>query len=414
MGLFGDQYGIVAPRSDDATRAAATEFPIARSVRDAWYRRHAAAKRPHDTAAPPSTPGWPSHPTSTSPWRLWGPYLSGRQWGTVREDYSADGDAWTYLPFEQAHAPCLPLGRGRARRHLRPVRIPQHLGGAVERPRPDAQGTAVRAHQRRGQPRRGRQGVLVGDGRHAHALVDALALPLSAGRVPVRAAAPRERRPRPRRPRVRARRHRRPRRRPVLRRHRHLREGCAGRRRDRRRGDQPRTGPGAAAPAAAGVVPQHLGVGTRRPHARRCIASTRPSGSARTSARSSASTSSSAVRTRWSPRASGRAGLRQRDQRRRAVRRRTRTRLEYTKDGINSRVVHGDESAVNADGTGTKAAFWYRFDAVRAGRDRSGAVAAGRQAIPDEHALRRRVRRGAAPTAPARPTTSTRRVARSG
>ena len=39
-----------------------------------------------------------------APWRLWGPYQSGRQWGTVREDYSADGDAWGYLPFDQAHA----------------------------------------------------------------------------------------------------------------------------------------------------------------------------------------------------------------------------------------------------------------------------------------------------------------------
>ncbi|MHB1928692.1 MAG: MGH1-like glycoside hydrolase domain-containing protein [Acidimicrobiales bacterium] len=36
------------------------------------------------------------------PWRRWGPYLSERAWGTVREDYSADGDAWAYLPFEQA------------------------------------------------------------------------------------------------------------------------------------------------------------------------------------------------------------------------------------------------------------------------------------------------------------------------
>jgi hypothetical protein len=42
-------------------------------------------------------------PEASSPWRLWGPYLSGRQWGTVREDYSADGDAWSYLPFDQAH-----------------------------------------------------------------------------------------------------------------------------------------------------------------------------------------------------------------------------------------------------------------------------------------------------------------------
>ena len=42
-------------------------------------------------------------PDATGPWRLWGPYLAGRQWGTVREDYSAEGDAWSYLPFEQAH-----------------------------------------------------------------------------------------------------------------------------------------------------------------------------------------------------------------------------------------------------------------------------------------------------------------------
>ncbi|MCZ9880182.1 MGH1-like glycoside hydrolase domain-containing protein [Arthrobacter sp. B2a2-09] len=39
-----------------------------------------------------------------NPWRLWGPYLSARQWGTVREDYSADGDAWNYFPFDQSHA----------------------------------------------------------------------------------------------------------------------------------------------------------------------------------------------------------------------------------------------------------------------------------------------------------------------
>ena len=43
-------------------------------------------------------------PSADGAWRLWGPYLSGRQWGTVREDYSADGDAWSYLPFEQARA----------------------------------------------------------------------------------------------------------------------------------------------------------------------------------------------------------------------------------------------------------------------------------------------------------------------
>jgi len=36
------------------------------------------------------------------PWHRWGPYLAERAWGTVREDYSADGDAWAYFPFEQA------------------------------------------------------------------------------------------------------------------------------------------------------------------------------------------------------------------------------------------------------------------------------------------------------------------------
>ncbi|MBC8045016.1 MAG: glucosidase, partial [Rhizobacter sp.] len=37
-------------------------------------------------------------------WKLWGPYLSERQWGTVREDYSAGGDAWNYLPHDHARS----------------------------------------------------------------------------------------------------------------------------------------------------------------------------------------------------------------------------------------------------------------------------------------------------------------------
>jgi hypothetical protein len=36
-------------------------------------------------------------------WRRWGTYLPERQWGTVREDYSADGEAWEYFPFDHAH-----------------------------------------------------------------------------------------------------------------------------------------------------------------------------------------------------------------------------------------------------------------------------------------------------------------------
>ncbi|HEV8673425.1 MAG TPA: glucosidase [Methylomirabilota bacterium] len=37
-------------------------------------------------------------------WRRWGPYLAERQWGTVREDYSASGTAWQYFPFEHARS----------------------------------------------------------------------------------------------------------------------------------------------------------------------------------------------------------------------------------------------------------------------------------------------------------------------
>ena len=39
-----------------------------------------------------------------TPWKKWGPYLSERQWGTVREDYSNNGDAWNYFPHDHARS----------------------------------------------------------------------------------------------------------------------------------------------------------------------------------------------------------------------------------------------------------------------------------------------------------------------
>src|SRR4051812_17423519 len=42
--------------------------------------------------------------TGQAPWKAWGPYLSERQWGTVREDYSPGGDAWNYFTHEQARS----------------------------------------------------------------------------------------------------------------------------------------------------------------------------------------------------------------------------------------------------------------------------------------------------------------------
>jgi hypothetical protein len=42
--------------------------------------------------------------TDKIPWKKWGPYLSERQWGTVREDYSEDGNAWNYFPHDHARS----------------------------------------------------------------------------------------------------------------------------------------------------------------------------------------------------------------------------------------------------------------------------------------------------------------------
>src|SRR5215472_11307677 len=43
-------------------------------------------------------------PEHTSPWRSWGPFVSERAWGTVREDYSATGEAWEYSPHDHARS----------------------------------------------------------------------------------------------------------------------------------------------------------------------------------------------------------------------------------------------------------------------------------------------------------------------
>ena len=42
--------------------------------------------------------------TGRRDWKRWGPYLSERAWGTVREDYSADGTYWEYFPHDHARS----------------------------------------------------------------------------------------------------------------------------------------------------------------------------------------------------------------------------------------------------------------------------------------------------------------------
>src|SRR6266702_3174906 len=73
-------------------------------------------------------------------WYLWGPYVSERQWGTVREDYSADGEAWAYLPHDHARSRAYRWGEdglaGRGHRSCAAGRlVPQHM--VVGRRRPE-------------------------------------------------------------------------------------------------------------------------------------------------------------------------------------------------------------------------------------------------------------------------------------
>ena len=94
-------------------------------------------------------------------WRRWGPYLSERQWGTVREDYSPYGTAWDYLSHDQARSRAYRWGEDGIAGFCDDRQLLVPGARPVERERSDPQGTAVRADQQRGQPRRGRQGALL-------------------------------------------------------------------------------------------------------------------------------------------------------------------------------------------------------------------------------------------------------------
>ena len=119
------------------------------------------------------------------PWKKWGPYLSERQWGTVREDYSENGNAWDYFTHDQARSRAYHWGEDGL------------AGISDDRQRlcfalalwngkdPILKERAVRADQQRGQSRRGREGVLLLPGQHSDALLSEISLQVSAGRLSV-------------------------------------------------------------------------------------------------------------------------------------------------------------------------------------------------------------------------------------
>ena len=158
----------------------------------------------------------------------------------------------------------LPLERRRARRNLRSRTANVFCAGAVERPRSVPEGTHLRSVRHRRKSRRRREGVLVVCRRHADRVVAAMALSLSAGRVPLCAFARRECAARPHAARVRPGTYRRVRRAPLLAGRGRLREGGAERRVRAHPHPQRGTRCGGAARVADVVVPQSMGVGSER------------------------------------------------------------------------------------------------------------------------------------------------------
>ena len=124
--------------------------------------------------------------TKPSPWRLWGPYLAERAWGTVREDYSADGDAWRYFPHDHARSRAYRWNEDgllgicdEAQRLCFALALWNGEDAILKERR-------VRPDRARRQSRRGREGLLVLPRQRPDARLHARAVQVSSARVSVR------------------------------------------------------------------------------------------------------------------------------------------------------------------------------------------------------------------------------------
>ena len=123
----------------------------------------------------------------TAPWRRWGPYISERSWGTVREDYSANGDAWNFLPHDLARSKAYRWGEdgiaGICDRYQLLVFALALWNGRD----PILKERMFGLNGSEGKSRRGREGILLLPRQHAHAQLHEAALQISAGGIPVSA-----------------------------------------------------------------------------------------------------------------------------------------------------------------------------------------------------------------------------------
>ena len=160
--------------------------------------RHAARRQARHGRAPPARGGdgtGRGRPVQRQPLVRVGPVPLRARVGHGARGLQRQRRRVALVPARPRPLALVPLERGRDGGALRhPARaVPRVV--AVERRRPDPQGADVRADRSRGQPRRGREGVLVVRGRAAQPRVAAVALPLPAGGVPLPAAHRRERPP---------------------------------------------------------------------------------------------------------------------------------------------------------------------------------------------------------------------------
>ena len=303
-------------------------------------------------------------------WKRWGPYLSERQWGTVREDYSPDGDCWDYFPHDHARSRAYRWGEdgllGITDRECR-LCFALALWNGKD---PILKERLFGLDRARGQPRRGRQGAVLLPRLDADAL-----LPEGALQVPARPSSPTRGSSRrtagaaSREPRVRARGHRRLRRTTryfdvfaeyakaspddIL-----IRITLANRGRERRRSTccrrsgsaTPGLGPRAARATASGRV-------LRLRQGRRCAPSTR---------RWAACASSPAA----SPDGGAPEWLFTENETNSERLCGTPNATPYVKDAFHEYVVRGRQDAVNPARTGTKAAALYRLELAAGGRGR--------------------------------------------